>query len=347
MMKAREEAAAWYARLQAPDCGPAEQEQFQQWLKRRPENAAAYALAESLLRNLSVRASQNAHMQAMAEQALAQGTSLPDDTPAGRKAERRWQHWQPLSMAASVLIAVFLALGSPDFFTTARQTPAHYETASTAQRAFTFDDGTRANLDIDSAVSVNMTAAARDISLLKGRALFDVAHDQQRPFSVSAGSTRVIALGTRFQVQHQDGVTIVTLEEGSVDVVRDLAGSTLRERLRPGDQLRFDQLADQWHKTRVDTDTVTSWSRARHVFRNAALDAALEEVNRYAATKLRLGDPALAQWTVSGNFMLGESDTIATAFEAALPLRVVATGSELILFPVYDDDSLQVPDSAQ
>jgi len=52
---------------------------------------------------------------------------------------------------------------------------------------------------------------------------------------------------------------------------------------------------------------------------------------------VRLGDPALADLPVAGNFIAGDSDVVVAAFAAVLPLRVVASGDrEIILFRRYD-----------
>jgi transmembrane sensor len=75
------------------------------------------------------------------------------------------------------------------------------------------------------------------------------------------------------------------------------------------------------------------------VFRGTPLGEALQEVNRYGTRKVRLGDPELADLSVDGNFIAGETDLIVSAFAAALPLRVAASGTgEIILFRRYKAD---------
>src|SRR3546814_12246707 len=66
----------------------------------------------------------------------------------------------------------------------------------------------------------------RDITLLAGRALFDVAKDPQRPFVVKAGDRTITALGTLFDVDVSPTELRATLAEGVVAVrpVRSGAG---------------------------------------------------------------------------------------------------------------------------
>ncbi|MES2605944.1 MAG: FecR domain-containing protein [Pseudomonadota bacterium] len=337
MKNALEEAIAWYARLQAPDCRPEERTQFAYWLAQHSSHADAYASVERFTGELDNCGRQDLRWQALTAQALAMGTA--DVMPASRQ-PRRWRHLTSLAAAASLVAGILLVLLQPDFL---QQQPAllAYDSPLNEQRSLTLSDGSQTSLDIDSAVTVQMSANARDINLVKGRALFEVAHDTQRPFTVTAGTGRITALGTRFQVQRDNKVVIVTLTEGSVEVVNDVAGDTLRTRLRPGEQLRYAEDSGLWELTTVETDAVTSWSRGRHVFRNLRLADALDEVNRYAATKVRLADPALADLTVSGNFMIGDSNRISAAFAAALPVTVAQDRGELLLVPAVEPDRVQ------
>jgi transmembrane sensor len=193
------------------------------------------------------------------------------------------------------------------------------------------------HLDVGSEITVNITGDSREITLTRGRALFDVAKDRNRPFTVTAGGTRTTALGTRFQVQTDSERVVVLLTEGSVSVGR----GTWEERLAPGDQLSLDDPRTPPVKRSVDTYMATSWSRGRLIFRGTPLAEAIEEVNRYSSRKLRLADPSLASLPVGGNFIAGDSELILSAFAAALPLRSVdGGGGEILLFRRYDSAPL-------
>jgi len=83
----------------------------------------------------------------------------------------------------------------------------------------------------------------------------------------------------------------------------------------------------------VDVNTTMSWTHGRHMFRGTPLQAAIDEVNRYAEKKIRLGDATLATLPVAGNFIIGNSEAIVEAFAAVLPLRAVEIDDrEIILF---------------
>jgi ferric-dicitrate binding protein FerR (iron transport regulator) len=88
----------------------------------------------------------------------------------------------------------------------------------------------------------------RDISL-RGIALFKVAKDKKRPFTVYAGGIATRALGTRFWVNAADDKKVVVkLLDGKV-VVNTTAGSGMTMSdvyLTPGQELAFDKISRQY-----------------------------------------------------------------------------------------------------
>jgi transmembrane sensor len=325
-----EQAARWRARLASPDCTEADRCDFRRWQVTDQSHARAYAAMQRLADSLALLIATDPRLTAMADKAYAARATRFDAT---RDFFRRAAF--PLGLAASILIA-FLAVRFGPAVTDSAGPATEYVTAPGEQRQLTLDDGSVVHLDVDSRIDVRMTKNERKIELLSGRALFEVAHDASKPFAVSAGNSRVVALGTRFQVLRAQQHVVVTLAEGSVAVTRTQPGQGQQDRLRPGEELSFGSDATTWVKRTVDPVIATSWSRGRLIFRSTPLAEAVEEINRYAARKVRLGDPCLARLTIAGNFIAGDSKPIVEALAAVLPLRVVeVSGDELVLFPRY------------
>jgi transmembrane sensor len=319
-----EAAARWYARLQARDCTVAERAEFNRWCADSPENAAAYATARDLGSRLARLAGTDPRLKAMADQALAASSV---HTPARRV---RRNVGVAAALAASV-IAVFGAArmlekpAAPGVVETLSRVVTHGAT-----RELELEDGSVVHLDVGTDIEIHFSAQKRAIVLDHGRAVFDVAHDTARPFYVLAGSGRVTAVGTRFQVERTSSELVVTLAEGIVTVDDD-SGDRI-QRLVPGDELSIAADDPVWMKRSVDVRAATSWSLGRLVFREVRLADALQQVNRYAATKVRLADSSLADLHVSGNFVAGDSRAVVAAFAAVLPLRIAAEGDDLLLY---------------
>jgi transmembrane sensor len=268
-------------------------------------------------------------LRALAEEACS---------PRADVAPRRWR--VPAALAASLIVALVVVRlsGMGEDLPPAE----HFATSVLEQRDVTLADSSVVHLDVGSEIAVNMTEHGREITLTRGRAMFDVAKDWKRPFVVTAGGTRTTALGTKFQIEHGAESVVVVLTEGSVSVGPSNNESAdpaalWEERLVPNEQLSLEDGRATPVKTTVDTYMATSWSRGRLIFRGTPLAEAIEEVNRYSTRKVRLADPSLAALTVGGNFIAGDSELILSAFAAALPLRSVDAGAgEILLFRRYE-----------
>jgi len=317
-----EAAAAWYARLQAPHCTQAERHAFERWRADHPSHAAAYAAARSLSSGLARAARTDPRLRAMAASARA-------PTASGARQGR----YRAAKVAAALAAGVVTLIGAASLIPGPRgeRAAATHYTAQSGPRVLTLEDGSIVHLDIDSTIDVRFRGHGRDVELERGRAVFEVAHDASRPFAVSAGRGRVTAVGTRFQVERAHAAVVVTLAEGIVTVSGERDGAEHTERLLPGDELRLTAESD-WIKQTVDPRVATSWSTGRLLFRQTKLADALEQVNRYAATKVRLADPSIADLPVSGNFVAGDSAATVAAFAAVLPLRIAEGRGELLLY---------------
>jgi transmembrane sensor len=93
-----------------------------------------------------------------------------------------------------------------------------YATDIGEQRVMTLDDGSIVHLNSHSKFRVHMSHERRQIELLEGQALFEVAHDTARPFIVDSGNVSVRAVGTQFDVNQTRAGTVVTVVEGRVRI---------------------------------------------------------------------------------------------------------------------------------
>jgi transmembrane sensor len=195
------QAARWHARLAAHDCTVEERAEFARWRQRDPAHAEVYAATEALSAALGHAASIDDRLHAMADEAFAMGANdvAQGDCvgTAGRRGahakvldgavsstgvahwpQRRW--YVPAALAASVLVA-FVALRLAQLADPAALPAVAFAAPAESRRDVTLSDGSIVHLDVGSQISVRMSAGERDIVLVDGRALFDVAHDTSRP----------------------------------------------------------------------------------------------------------------------------------------------------------------------
>jgi len=349
------EAAAWVARLQSPECSDSDRAAFAAWQAKSPAHATSFLRAQTLFDMTGQRGSTDKALQERLQQIpqarLVSGRNtpaLPASTvpastqpaspaaPAPRAVTPRSSKPGPSGWTFPHYYAAMLALGVMlagfGFFTRGEQFVL--ETVSGEVREFTLQDGSVIKLDSQTVIHGNFKSHKRSLHLLQGKALFDVAHDTQRPFSVQAGADTVTALGTVFQVALTQEGTVVDLSSGSVAVERHAnALTSLKETLQPGQRLHAPALSNAlWRIEYVDTEMVTSWTQGRHVFRDLPLADVLAEVNKYGSHRIRLANLELNNARISGNFSSADSTSIARAVAETLDLRILEIGEELVLF---------------
>ncbi len=330
------QAAKWYARLHSPDCGQAERADFQRWLESDPYHAQAYESVRSAASLISHKWASDPRMAALASEAL--NTAHVDVNP--RMGGWAFKHVRHVAAVVFCIgIALFFTVYNNHRIVEQAQVEVYANHQSTRQRV-DLTDGSVVYLDVGAKISVAMTSAERRLKLENGRALFDVAHDKTRPFSVSASGSQVVALGTRFQVElkQQERAVDVILAEGSVAVSDISNANSWVETLSPGQKLRIDTELNNYLKMNVNAESLTSWSKGLLIFDGMPLANVLEEINRYAQTKVVLGDNTLATIPIAGNFIAGgDSNEFVETLTAILPLRSVRTGAnEIVLFQTYE-----------
>ena len=302
--RAREEASAWFARLNRRQVSLREIEAFRAW-REDPHNRAAYEAIDRTWRRAGTLKGEAAVERALSD-ALARGA-------AGRGRRERRAAWMAGAGVAS-LVCLAVAAGGWIYL----QAHPTYATKTGEQRLVRLADGSSVRLDTDSRIEVAFASGARKVRLAHGQAFFDVAHDPARPFLVEAGPVTVRAVGTRFDVRADDGQATVTLVEGVVEVRRQGAAPRVWT-LRPGQQVAANPAAAP---RAVNLETATSWTSGRVVFQGVPLGVAVDEINRYSTHKIVLRAPGASATPVTGSFETGDSDAFVSAVRDLHGLRV-------------------------
>jgi transmembrane sensor len=240
-------------------------------------------------------------------------------------------------LAAGLVGAVVLAGGGGLAWRMVRAPEAvTYAAAPGKPTTVVLADGSRVSLDGGAEVKAAIGRRTRAITLTRGRAFFDVAHDASRPFDVTGGGHVVRALGTAFEVDLAAPASSlrVSLLRGRVRV-RDAAGNGRPVELSPGQVL----VADATGRERVSSEDVavaTAWRDGRLVLRGETLEAATAELNRHGGRKIVVMGAA-RDLHISGAFRSDDPEAFARAV-AALHALTIGRAAEgvIILSPARD-----------
>ena len=321
-MQTPEEAATyWVARRRLGLMSAADEATFAAW-RADSDNAAALADVDDMVEEVGAIAAFS-EVRAMRQAALA---AAPPKRPP----------WRAFGAVAASLVAVVLAgtyvaslPPAPDPTTPAISAVAvqRYVTGVGEQRAVTLADGSTMALNTGSVVEVAYGPARRDIRLLKGQALFQVAHNTIRPFVVTAGDRKVTAVGTRFDVRLDGQAVKVVLVEGRVKVeplhpsgVARLAPVIAVRTLDAGEEL-LAAPDTRVEITSADTEQATSWRQGQVIFRDNTIAEAVAEMNRYSDTQLVIDDPRIAGLKISGVFGVTREENFLAALTSFYPIE--------------------------
>jgi transmembrane sensor len=313
--RALAEAALWFSRLNETSISTAAVLEFRQW-RVQPGNAEAFQQIEKAWSKTG-KIADSSEIQTMVTRAEGRA----------QQTARRRRRVQIGSLAGGLAtLAVAVVAGA---LVVLKGDGTTYQTAVGQQRLIALTDGSRVQLDTDSRIRVRYTEDARQVELLRGRALFDVVHAPRRPMTVRVGETLVRDLGTRFIVGDDPKEVSVTVLSGSVQVTKTTTPAAAQV-LKQGQALAV--TATVGAPAPVNVATAASWTTGRLVFNNLPLTSAVTEMNRYNRRKLRLDSSASQMIHVSGTFQTGDPDRFAAALTELHGLKASASpGGDVIL----------------
>src|ERR1700722_7481086 len=186
--RAAEQAAEWLLILQSEEFTPVQHAAFVDWLRESPVHVSELLRTCQLQHRLSRFKGwrQLSPTRATSPAKVMRLVADLDDTGA-RPATHRLRN--VIGLAAS--LAVLSIIG---WLSYARLGSTEFSTQMGERREMTLADGSLLDLAPDSEVVVRYRQRERLIALNRGRALFRVAKNPNRPFIVQAASTRVRAV---------------------------------------------------------------------------------------------------------------------------------------------------------
>ena len=299
----QQQAAEWLTVLMSGEASEAEHAAWQRWRGADPEHERAWQHIDAVSRRF------NGLHRGAAAQALA-GTQ--QQAVNGKR--RQLLAWLGVAAGGGLLAA---QTGAWDGVRALR---ADYRTATGERREVVLDDGSVLSLNTGSAVNVRFDDKRRLIELLAGEILVSSGHGagSAAPLVVATREGLVRALGTRFVVRQQDGVSTVEVFESAVDIrPRDSAGAPLL--LAAGRGVAFSRHApDAPHTIDAYAD---AWSRGQLIVDDVALGDFLADLARYRPGVIDCA-PAVAQLRLSGVFPLADTQRILNMLPNSLPVQV-------------------------
>lgn len=315
-----DQAAAYVARL-ASGVSPAERQEIYGWVGADPRHAVAFARMEAAWEASERLRAAPPPLELFAPAAQE---SVPP-TPARGSSRRTLMFGSMAAAGAAVAATVgWRLLDNVDL----------YRTGVGERRIVALRDGSRVTLNTASTVEVAFNKTERRVRLVRGEALFEVAHDAAKPFLVDAGAARFRALGTAFNVRVRPDVVELTVTQGVVAVVAGEAGVerpvTAKIAAGGGAVVRSGAVAP----TALDDQRLrqrTAWQEGVLEFDGESLAQVVAEFNRYRRQPIVIGDARLESLRIGGRFEVDEADRFLTALTSSFPIEAMTTADGGVL----------------
>ena len=204
MNEVNSKAISWFVRMLSTDVSDSERKDHEEWLSTDILHRTAY---DEVQRECS-------GLEDLNSWARAELTVLKESVVPPKKGWRFLPGFTGIAGAAMAIAAVLVV------FPFLSSNGVHeYHTMEGEQRNIGLEDGSRINLNSASSIVVKFTREKREINLLRGEGLFDVAHEPNRPFVVIVGDRKIVAIGTTFNIYYKKNEIDITVLEGRVAVV--------------------------------------------------------------------------------------------------------------------------------
>ena len=336
------EASAWFVAFRFDNVDERERNRFSEWLRRSPEHIQAYLeIARSWADLPQSDPAARIDVQMLisrARESDADIVPIRDRLPTAHKAGPAKR--SPILLAASL---AFLCVAIGVFAWSELDRHRVYATDIGEQRSIKLADGSTVDLNARSKIRVMFSDKERDVELVEGQALFEVAKNPRRPFVVQSAGTRIRAVGTQFDVNRMAASTVVTVVEGRVTVssISDdppvLAVSNAPDELPAHPHLVYVSAGEQVtvathapeNATRADVNATTAWIRKKMVYDATPLAQVAEEFNRYNTRALIIDDAQLGTLGITGVYSSTDPASLLRFLRSQAGIRVIESDRDI------------------
>lgn len=290
------EATAWLIRMDGGDLSATDHAALSEWFDQHPDNMP------ELLR------------QAKLWDNMAMMSQLADLFPLKQRRQSKIRPWIPAGLATALILLAMIWVVMP--------TSQVYSTGIGEQQVVTLADGSQVNLNTSTTLEERFVFWQRRVSLLRGEAHFDVAHNDRRPFVVTAGDGEIRALGTAFTVYNREHSVEVLVTEGQVRVAG--GDDDAESDLTAGQAVSYDrnQLAQVNTLPEHTILRRLAWRDGMIAMEEDSLAEMIREMNRYTSEQLVLTDPRLGEIPIAGYFRAGDLEPLLTLLQANFGLDI-------------------------
>lgn len=200
--------------------------------------------------------------------------------------------------------------------------------------SFSLPDGTKGWLNSGSSLEYQLPFNSNRQVAILGEVWFDVAHDADHPFEITAGDSKMKVLGTKFNLNAypEDNYVEVVLEEGKVEFSTPGLSSGIE--MKPDERLVFSDGSISINTT--DASKFAAWKEGKLVFRGDPMSEVARRIERWYNVTVQIGDKELEGYIFRGTFQDDSLEEVLRYLSMTSPIRYQIIKRELL-----DDETIQ------
>lgn len=194
----------------------------------------------------------------------------------------------------------------------------------------TLPDKSIIDLDIKSQVQIAYYKNKRTVFLNKGKALFSVSKNKDKPFLVKSGNTLIEVLGTKFEVINMKTITKINVVEGLVRVnyiYNEKGDKKALIQLKKSESFTLDNLGKILNNDKINIKDIANWKNDIIKFDKTSLKEAALIFKRYSNQDIEFEDYEVSQLKISGKFSTLHYESFLEAIELIYPIKIKKEGN--------------------
>jgi ferric-dicitrate binding protein FerR (iron transport regulator) len=167
----------------------------------------------------------------------------------------------------------------------------------------------------------NFSENKREV-MLDGQAFFQVARNENSPFTVQSKNIVVSVLGTTFDVNAypETGKVSVVLESGKVELLhREIA--SFNYSMEPGELAAYNLADNTMHISTTDVAKYSSWKEGLLIFRNEPIKTVFEKLERWYNVDIEVADEKVYESIFTGTIQNESYEQIFRLIKFSCPVK--------------------------
>ena len=250
-----------------------------------------------------------------------------------RKAYGKLRHrtsgvWKKLALTASAAASIAVGFTLYNICNTEPPLIQNYS-CLTGKSLLSLPDGSNVVLHNGASLSYDNSFSRNNRTVtLDGEAYFDVSKDTENTFTVNVDDIEITVYGTTFNVLEDNESVVVSLVEGSVDV---MTKAGIKCALKPGHSAIFEKQTGNLVDKKDDVAFAACWAQERLTFTQASLGEVCRYLSKWYGVEIVVADAL--KLSCSYTFTIREEpiDQILDIMSRINPMKYIYTNDHRII----------------